>query len=356
MSILTIENVSKSFSGNKVLSNINLSMEKGEIHSIIGENGAGKSTLMKIISGVYQADEGKILIDGEPVEIHNPMDAVKYGIAIVHQELSVAGNMSVAQNVFVNREPTTCLGFIDWKKLNYQTEKEFEKIGIPIKPEIPVSLLSVGMQQIVEIVKVLSENARILILDEPTSALSEKEINNLFGLLYKLRDQEKLIIFISHKLQEVKLISDDVSVLRDGKLIGTLKNEEIDENKIIQMMVGREINSLYPPKEVRRSDEIVLETVNLSRKEKFKNINIQLHPGEIVGLFGLIGSGRTEFAYSLFGADKADSGYIVLNGKRISFSSPEEAINAGIGYLAEDRKNLGLFLGMDVVENISAAI
>ena len=239
MSLLQINNVSKSFGGNKVLSNINLTLEKGEIHSIIGENGAGKSTLMKIISGVYKLDEGSILIDDKPVKIDNPMDAIRNGIGIVHQELSLAGNMTIAQNVFVNREPTSKLGFVKWNDLNRMTKAEFEKIGIDIQPDVPVNTLSVGMQQIVEIIRVLSENARILILDEPTSALSDKETNNLFDLLLKLRDRGTLIIFISHKLEEIKIVSDRVTVLRDGKLIGTLNREEIEAERIIgQSYVG----------------------------------------------------------------------------------------------------------------------
>ena len=222
MSLLELKNISKSFGDNKVLTDISLSLEEGEIHSIIGENGAGKSTLMKIIGGIYTSDGGEILINGSQVHLHNPIEAYKAGIGIVHQELSVADNMTVAQNVFVNREPVNFLGFVDWKKLNANTEKEFKKIGIYIKPDMLVHNLSVGMQQIVEIVKVLSQEVKILILDEPTSALSDKETQNLFELLFKLRAQGTLIIFISHKLNEISQISDRVSVLRDGKYIGTL--------------------------------------------------------------------------------------------------------------------------------------
>lgn len=351
MSILELKHINKSFGENHVLTDISLSLEAGEIHSIIGENGAGKSTLMKIIGGIYTMDSGEIFIDGKKVTLHNPVEAFRAGIGIVHQELSVADNMTVAQNVFVNREPTKMLGFVDFKKMNAMAKAEFERIGISIDPELPVQNLSVGMQQIVEIVKVLSQNVRILILDEPTSALSDKETRNLFQLLYKLRDQGTCIIFISHKLNEIKEISDRVSVLRDGNFIGTLNRADIDENVIISMMVGRELGSLYPPKAKERGGEVVLETQNLTRNGKFRDISLSFRAGEITGMFGLVGAGRTEFAMSVFGADRVDSGKVIFLGKEVSFRSPGQAIRAGLGYLSEDRKRMGLFVGMNVKDN-----
>lgn len=352
MSILALKGINKSFGGNHVLTNISLSLEAGEIHSIIGENGAGKSTLMKIIGGVYSMDSGEILIDGRRVTLRNPVEASAAGIGIVHQELSVADNMTVAQNVFVNREPTRFLGFVDFKKMNAMAEAEFQKIGIPIQPEMLVKDLSVGMQQIVEIVKVLSQNVRILILDEPTSALSDKETQNLFSLLETLKQRGTCIIFISHKLNEIQQISDRVSVLRDGNFIGTLSKGEIDENVIISMMVGRELGNLYPPKAKSRNGEVVLRTEHLTRNEKFYDVSLSFRAGEITGMFGLVGAGRTELAWSIFGADRIDSGKVFFEGREVRFRSPEQAIKAGLGYLSEDRKRMGLFVSMDVKDNI----
>lgn len=355
MSLLEIKGISKAFANNKVLTDVSISFEAGEIHSIVGENGAGKSTLMKIIGGIYSCDKGEILIDGNPVHMHNSLDAYKHGIGIVHQELSIAGNMTVAQNVFVNREPTNKLGFIMWNKLYQDTEREFAKIGAKLDPKGKAGLLSVGMQQMVEITKVLSRQVRILIMDEPTSALSDKEASNLFKLLFKLKENGTLIIFISHKLNEVTELSDRVSVLRDGNFIGTLDKSEMKIPKIINMMVGRNIDNLYPDKAKNPSKDEVLRLDHVSRDGKFKDISFSLHKGEITGMFGLVGSGRTELAFSIFGADSFDSGGMFLNNKRVKMSSPVKAVEAGIGYLSEDRKSLGLFIDMTVKDNTIAA-
>ena len=353
MSILELKGISKSFGDNRVLTNISLSLESGEIHAIIGENGAGKSTLMKIIGGIYAMDDGDILIDGKSVRPKNPIEAYEAGIGIVHQELSVADNMTVAQNVYVNREPTTHFGFVDFKKMNRMAAEEFEKIGIPIEPETLVRELSVGMQQVVEIVKVLSQNVRILILDEPTSALSDKETQNLFNLLETLKNRGTCIIFISHKLNEIKQISDRVSVLRDGNFIGTLEKEAINENQIIRMMVGRELGNLYPPKASTRGGEEILRTEHLTRYGKFEDVSLSVNAGEITGMFGLVGAGRTELAFSIFGADRIDRGRIYYCGEELKIKSPAQAIRRGIGYLSEDRKRMGLFVAMDVRDNIA---
>ena len=352
MSVLELRNISKSFGNNHVLNNVSISFNEGEIHSIIGENGAGKSTLIKIIGGIYTHDSGEILIDGKKVELHNPLEASAAGIGIVHQELSVAGNMTVAQNVFVNHEPTKFLGFVDFKKMNEMSAEEFKKIGIAVDPTALVSSLSVGMQQVVEIVKVLSQNVRILILDEPTSSLSDKETNNLFQLLDLLKSRGTCIIFISHKLDEIKRLSDHVTVLRDGNFVGTLEKGEYDENTIISMMVGRDLGSLYPPKAKQRGGEVLLRTENFSRKGKFEDVSIEFRQGEITGIFGLVGAGRTELAWSLFGADSHDSGKEYFLGKEVDFKSPSQAIKAGLCYLTEDRKGNGLFVGMDVKDNV----
>lgn len=352
MSYLKANHITKSFGKNKVLTDISIDFEKGEIHSIIGENGAGKSTLMKIIGGIYQADSGEILLDGNPIKMKNPVEAYEHGIGIVHQELSIAGNMTVAQNVFVNREPTNRFGLIDWEKLYQDTADAFVKIGANIDPRVPAGTLSVGMQQMIEISKVLSKDANILILDEPTSALSDNEIENLFRLLFELREKGKLIIFISHKLNEIIRISDKVSVLRDGVCTGTLGREEMSEQAIIRMMVGRSIDQLYPPKAKERDGKIALKAEHISRKGKFSDLSFDIRYGEITGMFGLVGAGRTECAFSIFGADKIDSGEIYFDGEKVNFKNPYQAIKKGLCYLSEDRKVLGLFVDMSVKENM----
>ena len=351
MSLLEIKNVNKSFGDNHVLTNISISLEAGEIHSIMGENGAGKSTLIKIIGGVYSMDSGEIRIDGKRIDVHNPIEAYAAGIGIVHQELSVADNMTVAQNVFVNREPTKAFGFVDFKKMNRMAAEEFKKIGISIDPETVVRDLSVGMQQIVEIVKVLSQDVRILILDEPTSALSDRESQNLFDLMNVLKARGTCIIFISHKLKEILQVSDRVSVLRDGNFIGTLTRENMEEKKIISMMVGRELGNLYPPKASSRNGEEILRTEGLTCRGKFEDVSLSFRAGEITGMFGLVGAGRTEFAWSVFGAARVDAGKIFYCGKEVSFKAPSQAIRSGIGYLSEDRKRTGLFVAMNVKDN-----
>lgn len=354
MSLLEIKNISKAFANNKVLSDVSISFKAGEIHSLVGENGAGKSTLMKIISGVYTSDQGEIFVNGSPVQLHNPIEAFRQGIGIVHQELSIVDNMTVAQNVFANREPTNKFGLINWKKLYRDTEEEFDKIGVKIDPRVKAGTLSVGIQQMIEITKVLSQNVKIIIMDEPTSAISDKEVSNLFKLILKLKESGALIIFISHKLNEVTELSDRVSVLRDGRLIGTLEKSEINTRKIINMMVGRDIDNMYPDKAKKVRDESVLRLEHVSRNAKFKNVSFDLHKGEIVGMFGLVGSGRTELAYSIFGADTFDSGAMYLDDTKVKISSPVQAIKNGIGYLSEDRKNLGLFIDMTVQDNTVA--
>lgn len=355
MSYLQVKNVVKSFGNNKVLENISIDFEKGEIHSIIGENGAGKSTLMKIIGGIYQADSGEVLLDGRNITMRNPVEAYAHGIGIVHQELSIAGNMTVAQNVFVNNEPVNRLGVIDWDRLYKNTEEEFRKIGANINPRVQAGTLSVGLQQMIEITKVLSKDVNILILDEPTSALSDKEIENLFRLLFDLREKGKLIIFISHKLNEITRISDKVSVLRDGTCTGTLTRENMDVQTIIRMMVGRNIDNLYPPKAKDRNGKCALRAESISRKDKFEHVSFDIRYGEIAGMFGLVGAGRTECAFSIFGADKIDSGKVFFEDKEVRFSNPAQAIKAGVCYLSEDRKAIGLFVDMTVRENTIAA-
>jgi len=349
--ILEVQHIDKSFSGNKVLKDVSMDIMEGEVHTIIGENGAGKSTLMKIIGGIYSKDNGTILLDGQESTINTPADAMAKGISIVHQELSLAENISIAQNIFCHREPANALGLIKWKELNKQARAVFDRIGLDIDPSLLARDVSVATQQLVEIAKALSLNARIIIMDEPTSSLSENEVTYLYSIIDLLRKQNVTVIFISHKLQEVFKVSDRISVLRDGELVGTVDKESSSMEEIIHMMVGRHMDDLYPQK-TKHVGEVILEAKNLSRAPVFKDISFSLHRGEILGFAGLVGAGRSEILRAVFGADPMDSGEILLVGKKVVIKSPKDAIDQGIGYVTEDRKQLGLFQSMSSRWNI----
>ncbi len=352
--ILRVEGICKSFASNRVLDDVSFSVEAGQVHALVGENGAGKSTLMNIIGGLVHAETGTIYLDGRPAVFANPVEAMHAGISIVHQVLSLAANMSVAHNIYVGREPVNGLGLIRWKKLYAEAQAIFERLGIDLAPTTPVSKLSVSMQQIVEIAKALSFNARVIIMDEPTSALSEKEIERLYAIVRDLTSRGMAVIFISHKLDEVFTIADEISVLRDGHMVGTVKAGASSPDEVIQMMVGRHIEDMYPTRSSGIGEDILV-VEGLSRPPHFQDISFSLRRGEILGFAGLVGSGRTEVARALFGADHADAGTIVLQGHSVHFSSPREAIDQGICYLTEDRKTLGLFLKMSVRANITSA-
>jgi inositol transport system ATP-binding protein len=352
--ILEVKKISKSFAGNHVLQEISFRVESGQVHALIGENGAGKSTLMNIIGGIHQPDGGQIFFDGRPVVFANPLEAMKSGISIVHQELSLAPNMNLAQNIFLRREPVNALGFIDWKKLYADTRAIFTRLGIELDPKTLASKLSVSVQQVVEIAKALSFEARVIIMDEPTSALSAKEIERLYGIVADLTARGIAIIFISHKLDEVFRIADQISVLRDGHMVGTVDTANTTRDSVIQMMVGREIGHMYPPKSTGIR-EALFAVDGLSREPYFRNVTFSLRKGEILGFAGLVGAGRTEVARAIFGADKADAGKISIEGATVRFASPKAAIAHGVCYLTEDRKTLGLFLKMPVRDNIASA-
>lgn len=350
MEFLRIENISKSFPGVEALKNINISIEKGEVHAIVGENGAGKSTLMHIIAGVYRSDEGKIILNGEELRLRDEIDAQKAGIGIVFQERSLVENLSIAENIFVTRQPVNKLGLVDKKTMVLKAEELLEKVGLKINPLTSLSRLTPVVKQLVEIAKALSLNPQILILDEPTATISEREVGILFSLIEQLKNSGISIIYISHRLQEIFGICDRVSVLKDGIYQGTKKVSEVSLEEIIRMMVGREILNIYEDRE-NIEKEIVLEVKNLSSKA-FKNINFELKKKEIFGISGLIGAGRSELALALFGLDNNASGEIYVKGRKVSFKIPGEAIKSGIGYLTEDRKESGIFLGLQVTDNI----
>jgi ribose transport system ATP-binding protein len=351
---LRVEGIEKSFGTNRVLEGINLEVQAGEVHAVVGENGAGKSTLIKIISGVYHADAGSIYLEGKPVHFRNPQEATEGGVSVVHQELSLVPNLSVAQNMFGNRVAINKMGFIKWRKCNQEAKKILDRIGVDIDPKILAGKLSVGYQQVVEIAKAISYQARVIIMDEPTSSLSEKEVGFLYSLIRELKTQNVALIFISHKLDEVAEIADTTSVLRDGLLVGTEPTRETTREQIIHMMVGRHVDDLYPPKSSGIGEEI-FRVEGLIREPHFRDVSFTLRKGEILGFAGLVGSGRTEVARAIFGADSLDSGKIFLHNKALKISNTRDAIKYGVCYLTEDRKELGLFLEMTVRWNIIAA-
>jgi ribose transport system ATP-binding protein len=352
--LLQLRNISKSFGPNKVLDSISLDIERGKCYAVVGENGAGKSTLMKIIGGIYQPDAGSIIFDGKEMKFSNPGDAIQAGVSIVHQELSLASNLSVAQNIFCHREMTNKLGLIQWNLLYVEARKIFETMGVEIDPKILCGKLSVGMQQIVEIAKALSFDSRIIIMDEPTSALSEKEVEYLYRIVHNLTERKVAVIFISHKLTEVFRIARNILVLRDGNLTGNLITEETSRDEVISLMVGRHLTDLFPPKSSGRGAEF-FSVSGFTRKGVFEDLSFSLRRKEILGFAGLVGAGRTETARTIFGADAKDSGTIVLDGKSLEIRNPMDAIAEGICYLTEDRKTLGLFLTMKMSLNIVAA-
>ena len=354
--LVLMEGIEKSFPGVHALSNCQFELRAGEVHALVGENGAGKSTLMKVLAGVYRKDSGRILFKGREVEILNPRSAQLFGISIVHQELNLLNHLTVAQNIFIGREPRAGLPFwLDEKKINTQTEQLFETLHMKLDPRTLVADLTVAKQQMVEIAKALSFNSSVLIMDEPTAALTETEIEDLFRIIRQLCDKGVGVVHISHRLQELKQVSDRITVMRDGHYIDTVLTAEVTIDRIINMMVGRTIFESTPEVPENTNQEVVLEVKNLKRGKVIKDVGFKLKKGEILGFAGLVGAGRTEVARAIFGADKIDAGEIYVHGKRARIKSPNDAVRYGIGYLSEDRKRYGVTLGMDVQNNIVLA-
>lgn len=352
--ILQLSGIDKSFASNKVLKAVTVDFQKGEVHAVVGENGAGKSTLMKIIGGIYSRDDGEILFNGQPVRFDSPSEAMKNGISIVHQELSLADNLSVAQNIFSHREPVNALGFIQWKELRQKAQELFDQIGVDINPAAVAGTLNVARQQLVEIAKALSLDAQVIIMDEPTSSLSEQEVDYLYEIIRQLKERGVSVIFISHKLSEVFRVADKITVLRDGELIDTVDREKTSSSEIIRMMVGRHIEDLFPEK-VSNVGKQVMAVKELSNGEQFKGISFEVKVGEILGLAGLVGAQRTESMLALFGAAPRTSGEVTIQGEPVTIKSPRDAVEAGLCYLPEDRRTLGLFQSMSTSWNIVAA-
>ena len=352
--ILAMSNINKSFPGVQALKNVNFNLNKGEVHALVGENGAGKSTLVKILNGIHKKDEGKIKYKGKKVEYKSPKEAMKAGLSIIHQELELIPHLSVAENIYLGREPRKGI-FIDYTKLYNMTEKIINKLGVQINPQEIVKNLNIGKKQMVEIAKAVSQNADVLVMDEPTSSLTNQEIDILFELINRLKKQNISIIYISHRLEEVFEICDRVTVLRDGKQVDEVLVKNTDREELIKMMVGRDINERFPEVDTSNKDTI-LEVKNLHVPGKVEDTSFQLRKGEILGVAGLMGSGRTELAKSIYGEFKKTSGTILLNDKKINLDSPQKAINNGIYYLSEDRKGEGLILNLSVKNNITLSI
>jgi ABC-type sugar transport system ATPase subunit len=353
--VLEMKTITKRFPGVVALSGVNLVVESGQVHALVGENGAGKSTLMKILSGAYQKDEGQILIEGREVVIPNPEQAIELGISIIYQDLNLVGDLSVAENIFLGRFPLhERPKRIDWRKLYQQTEKALAELKVGLNPHSIVKSLTVGARQMVAIAKALSRNPKILVMDEPTAALSETEIEALFEVVGHLQAKGVGIIFISHHLEEVFKLASKATVLRDGQYIGTVNVAEVDRDTLIQMMVGRKVETLYP-KESVTIGESVLEVKGVSWGNKLHDINLTVRRGEIVGLTGLVGAGRTELAQIIFGDKRPDSGSIRFCRKSCSFGHPQQAVAEGIALIPEDRNEQGLHISMSVRENITMA-
>lgn len=353
--LLEILGIRKGFPGVIALDGVGFKLRAGTVHALMGENGAGKSTLMKIIAGIYIPDQGEISLRGQRITLKSPIDALNKGIAMIHQELNLMPHMTVGENVWITREPKNALGFVDHKALYQQTAELFKKLNIEVDPRAEIQTLSVASRQMVEIAKAVSYNSDVLIMDEPTSALTEKEVSHLFAIIRNLRAQGKGIIYITHKMNELFEIADEFSVFRDGKYIATKLSTEVTRDDIIKMMVGREITQMFPKQEVPIG-EVVLSIKNLTLNGVFKNVSFDVRAGEIVGMAGLVGSGRSNVAETLFGVTPASSGTITINGKEERIDTPAKAMQCGMAFLTEDRKDTGCFLALNIQENMDSAV
>jgi len=353
--LLTVEGVSKSFPGVQALRDVQLNLNSGEVLALVGENGAGKSTLMKVLSGIYKRDQGIIKLNNQEINIDGPLQAQKLGIAIIHQEMNLMPHLTIAQNILIGREPRKWFGIAsDDRELNRRARILLDQLNLNLEPTQIVGKLTVAKQQMVEIAKALSYDSKIIIMDEPTSALTQSETEVLFKIIDNLRKSGKGVIYISHRMEELTKISDRITVFRDGNYIDTLITKDTKISKIISLMIGREVAQDLRPERVRKfSDkDIALEVKGLSTKNLLKDVSFQLHKGEILGFAGLMGAGRTELALAIVGKDQITEGEIIVDGKNVKINNPSDAVNNGIGYLSEDRKRFGVLLNQDVKFNL----
>jgi inositol transport system ATP-binding protein len=353
--LLEVQNVRKAFPGVLALDDVSFRLKRGQVHALMGENGAGKSTLMKIIAGIYTPDSGSFRLKGQEIRLTSPLDALQYGIAMIHQELNLMNFMTVAENIWIRREPLNALGLVRHDEMRRRTKELFDRLDIGIDPEVEVRDLSVANRQMVEIAKAVSYNSDILIMDEPTSALTEREVGHLFKIIRTLKAQGKGIVYITHKMNELFEIADEVSVFRDGRFVGEHPAANVTRDDIIRMMVGRDITQMFPKLTVPIGD-VVLSVKNLTLEGRFRDISFDLRKGEILGLAGLVGSGRSNVAETIFGVTPATSGTIAIEGRAIDMRSPAMAMDAGMAFLTEDRKETGCFLLLDVTANMQVAL
>ena len=348
--ILQLRHISKRFDTTQALDNVSLDLYPGEIHALMGENGAGKSTLIKIMTGIYHSDEGDMLLDGEPIQVSNPVDAQAYGIAAIYQEPMVYPDLNVAENIFISHRSQGVI--VNWRKMYQDAEKILAKLDVKLDVRMPALGLTLAAQQTIEIAKAISLNVRLLIMDEPTASLSAHEVDQLFKLTRSLRDQGVSILFISHRMEEVFDIADRVTVFRDGKWISTLPRKEVTREKAIRDMVGRKMDEFFVKSEVQRG-ELLMSVRGLHKENIFADIEFNLYRGEVLGFAGLVGSRRTDVGLALFGVEPADSGEIILDGKTARVRSPEQALRMGIAYMTEDRRQIGLTMPRSITSNIS---
>jgi len=351
--LVEIRGLSKEFPGVKALDNINIDFCRGELHALVGENGAGKSTLLKILTGVYMRDGGTIKVDGQLVDFLNTKQAIEAGISIIHQELSIIPDLTVAENIFLGREPVINKVFLDKKQMHQKTKELFDTIGIDINPKAIAGELSTAQQQMVEIARAISYESSLVIMDEPTSSLSEREVEALFRIIKRLKANQIGVVYVSHHLNEIMEIGNKATILRDGRYIKTVDIKDTSENELVSLMVGRDIDHYFNRKESQCTDKIVLRIEGFTKLPKYKNISFELREGEILGIAGLVGAGRTEVLMGIFGAEKPDQGKMILHGKEVEFNTPRDAINHHLALVPEDRRHQGLLLTQSVKENIA---
>jgi ribose transport system ATP-binding protein len=352
--LVELRDVCKSFAGVQALDRARFVLQAGEIHALMGENGAGKSTLMKVLAGVHAPDAGQVLVDGRPVRIDGPRAAQRLGIGIVHQELHLLPHLSAAQNLFIGREPRHWGGLLlDEAALEAQARRLFDRLNLRFDPRTPVDELTVARQQLVEIAKALSHRSRVLVMDEPTAALNDEEVADLFRILGQLRGEGVGIVYISHRMDELRRLADRVTVMRDGRTIDSREMAATTDERLIEMMVGRSLAAVDAPRPDTSTNEVALEVKGLSRDRAVRDVSFVVRRGEILGFAGLMGAGRTEVARAVFGADPIDAGEIRVHGQRVQIDSPAQAVAHGIGYLSEDRKRFGLATGLDVQTNVA---
>lgn len=353
--LVSMQGIEKHFPGVHVLNQCSFELRAGEVHALVGENGAGKSSLMKILTGIYAKDSGTIRFKGKEVDIPNTKSAQDLGISIIHQELNLMPDLTIAQNIYIGRESKKFKLFLNEEEQNRKTKQLFDQMNLKLDPKTKVADLTVAKQQMVEIAKALSFQSEVLIMDEPTAALTDTEIEDLFRMIEQLRQRGVGIVYISHRMEELKRITDRITVMRDGCYINTIATNDVTIDQIIAMMVGREVYHASKPTVMGDHTEIVLEVSNLKRGSVLKDVSFHLKKGEILGLAGLMGAGRTEAARAIFGADPIDSGTISIFGQRVKIKNPYDAVKYGLGYLSEDRKRFGLLVDMDVKMNIAVA-